>query len=50
MLSQFSLVQLYVTLSQFADATIMYTGDGQVAETNFMGWLARFFISAILPF
>ncbi len=36
--------------TQIADATIMYTGDGQVAETNFMGWLARFFIRAILPF
>jgi flagellar L-ring protein FlgH len=39
-----------VLSTQVADATIMYTGDGQVAETNVMGWLARFFISAIIPF
>ncbi len=39
-----------VLSTQIADATIMYTGDGQVAETNIMGWLARFFISAIIPF
>ncbi len=39
-----------VLSTQIADATIMYTGDGQVAEVNIMGWLARFFISAILPF
>ena len=39
-----------VMSTQIADATIMYTGDGQVAEVNIMGWLARFFISAITPF
>ncbi len=39
-----------VMSTQIADATIMYTGDGQVAEVNIMGWLARFFISAIIPF
>ena len=36
--------------TQIADATIMYTGDGQTADVNIMGWLARFFISAITPF
>ncbi len=36
--------------TQIADATIMYTGDGQVAETNIVGWLARFFSSVIFPF
>lgn len=36
--------------TQIGDATIMYTGDGQVADVNIMGWLARFFISAITPF
>lgn len=36
--------------TKIADATIMYTGDGPVAEANIMGWLARFFISAIFPF
>lgn len=39
-----------VLSTQIADATIMYTGDGPVAESNIMGWLARFFISAIFPF
>ena len=36
--------------TQIADATITYTGDGPVAESNIMGWLAKFFISAIFPF
>ncbi len=39
-----------VLSTQIADATIMFTGDGQTAEVNIMGWLARFFISAITPF
>ena len=39
-----------VLSTQIADATIMYTGDGQTADVNIMGWLARFFISAITPF
>ena len=39
-----------VMSTQIADATIMYTGDGQVADVNIMGWLARFFISAVTPF
>jgi len=39
-----------VLSTQIADATIMLTGDGQGADTNVMGWLARFFISAIIPF
>jgi flagellar L-ring protein FlgH len=33
-----------------ADATIMYTGDGAVADSNKMGWIARFFNSPIFPF
>jgi len=36
--------------TKIADATIMYTGDGPVAESNIMGWLARFFITALFPF
>ncbi len=39
-----------VLSTQIADATIMYTGDGEVADVSFMGWLSRFFVSAIFPF
>ena len=36
--------------TQIADATIMYTGDGQTADVSVMGWLSRFFTTAIFPF
>ncbi len=36
--------------TQIADPTIVYVGDGMVNDSNVMGWLARFFISAIMPF
>ena len=36
--------------TQVADATIMYTGDGSVADSSKVGWLARFFLSPIFPF
>ena len=39
-----------VDSTRIADASIVYTGDGQTHEPNIMGWLARFFISALLPF
>jgi len=39
-----------VLSTQIADAQITYSGSGAVAESNVMGWLARFFISALLPF
>ncbi len=39
-----------ISSSKVADATIMYTGDGSVADSNKMGWLARFFISPVFPF
>ncbi len=39
-----------VSSSQVADATIMYTGDGSVADSSKVGWLARFFLSPIFPF
>ncbi|WP_126453750.1 flagellar basal body L-ring protein FlgH [Sulfuriflexus mobilis] len=39
-----------VLSTQIADAQIAYTGSGAVAETNTIGWLARFFISALFPF
>lgn len=39
-----------VESTQIADATIMYTGEGALADANRIGWLARFFVSAIFPF
>ncbi|MGR9115539.1 MAG: flagellar basal body L-ring protein FlgH [Gammaproteobacteria bacterium] len=33
-----------------ADATIMYTGSGALADASKMGWLARFFNSPWFPF
>jgi flagellar L-ring protein FlgH len=33
-----------------ADARITYSGKGMVADSNKMGWLSRFFASAIWPF
>jgi flagellar L-ring protein precursor FlgH len=35
---------------KLADATIIYSGDGEIADANKLGWLARFFISAVFPF
>ncbi len=39
-----------VQSTKIGDATILYVGDGQVADASTMGWLAKFFISAIMPF
>ncbi len=39
-----------VSSTKVADATIMYTGDGAVADSNKVGWFARFFLSPIFPF
>ena len=39
-----------VLSTQIADAQIAYTGSGAVADTNKIGWLARFFISSLFPF
>lgn len=39
-----------IVSTKIADATIIYTGDGQLAESNSMGWLARFFNKPIFPF
>lgn len=39
-----------VLSTQVADATIKYTGDGAVAESNFVGWLAKFFASPFMPY
>ena len=38
-----------VLSTQIADATIAYSGDGALADSNRPGWLARFFNSAIFP-
>jgi len=39
-----------VLSTRLADPTIVYVGDGALADANTMGWLARFFISALFPF
>jgi flagellar L-ring protein precursor FlgH len=39
-----------VLSTQVADARIAYTGKGAINDANVMGWLARFFTSAIFPF
>jgi len=36
--------------SQLADATIMYTGDGLIADANRPGWLSRTFMHWLFPF
>ena len=35
---------------RIADAQITYVGDGPSNDSNTMGWLSRFFISALMPF
>lgn len=39
-----------VSSIRIADAQIAYVSDGAPADANVMGWLSRFFISAIMPF
>lgn len=39
-----------VASTKVGDATLVYVGDGQVAKANVMGWLSKFFISALAPF
>ena len=39
-----------VPSSRVANATIAYSGEGEIADASVMGWLARFFISALMPF
>lgn len=39
-----------VPSTKVADATIMYTGDGAVADASKVGWLSRFFLSPYFPF
>ncbi len=39
-----------VLSTKIADPTLVYVGDGPMSETNSIGWLARFFIGAMMPF
>ncbi len=39
-----------ISSSKVADATIMYTGDGVVADASKMGWFSKFFLSPTFPF
>lgn len=39
-----------VPSTRVADATIIYNGDGVTADANRVGWLQRFFTSAVFPF
>ena len=39
-----------ISSSQIADATIMYTGDGALANSSKLGWLSKIFQSPIFPF
>ncbi len=39
-----------ISSNKVADATIMYTGQGALADASRMGWMARFFNSPFFPF
>lgn len=39
-----------VLSTQVADVQIYYGGTGAVADSNAMGWIMRFFVSALMPF
>ena len=39
-----------ISSDKVADATIMYTGDGAVADSSKIGWFAKFFLSPVFPF
>lgn len=39
-----------VPSNKIADARIAYSGTGVVHDTNVMGWVSRFFVSALMPF
>lgn len=39
-----------VDSTKVADATMIYNGDGAVADANRMGWLQRLFTSILFPF
>ncbi|TAN49189.1 MAG: flagellar basal body L-ring protein [Methylococcaceae bacterium] len=39
-----------VASNRIADATIIYTGEGALADGSRMGWMGRFFNSVLFPF
>nr|WP_328988157.1 flagellar basal body L-ring protein FlgH [Thiorhodovibrio winogradskyi] len=39
-----------VLSTQVGDVQIYYGGTGAVADSNAMGWIMRFFVSALMPF
>lgn len=39
-----------VLSTRVADARITYSGRGEIAESNKMGWLSKFFVTALWPF
>jgi flagellar L-ring protein precursor FlgH len=39
-----------ISSNKVADATIMYTGDGAIADSSRVGWFSRFFLSPLFPF
>jgi flagellar L-ring protein precursor FlgH len=39
-----------VLSTKIADPTIIYVGDGATGDANKVGWLARFFVGALMPF
>ncbi len=39
-----------VPSTKIADARIAYSGTGVVHDTNVMGWMSKFFVSALMPF
>jgi flagellar L-ring protein precursor FlgH len=39
-----------VDSTRVGDASLIYVGDGQTTMATTMGWLAKFFISAMMPF
>jgi len=39
-----------ISSKRVADAQISYVGDGPTNDANVMGWLSKFFLSALMPF
>ena len=39
-----------VQSTRIADVTLSYVGDGPVANASKVGWIAKFFVSALMPF
>lgn len=39
-----------ISSKRIADAQISYVGDGPTNDASVMGWLGKFFISALMPF